>query len=367
ETLKRRDPREFAELLIALLRDPIKYQSRPVPGPGSPGELTVQGDRVDVQRRYSPLDAPDFTPSPDDYFTLDASGLPVLNHVLDTRTLMIDTQVGIFTSSPAISNHQNLIDLRNQLAQSPLGEEGRHLGQFLVDHPSTYPAFPVMPGGRTPLEAELNYEIALSQRGLLGSPLDPIRYFAITYDDALQVPVGRMAAEAETSAVVAQKQLQADVDSIDRTNADIAKRNAPVLAALEGGTGQAFGADRKAWSKWIADAKGYAFLSSQKERPTIVEEVPLEYTPSPVTIEVTQNLVGFQAISCFGAGTEVHTITGRRPIESLKVGDRVLTRDVATGALSYRPILTVFHNPPSLTLKVELGDETIVTTPWHRF
>lgn len=364
ETLKRRDPREFAELLIALLRDPIKYRSRPVSGPGSSGELAVQGDRVDVQRRYSPPPAPEMNPSPDDYFTLDANGLPVLNHVIDTNTIMIDTWDGNVFKDTMISNHQNLIDVRNQLAQSPLGEKGRQIGQFLVDHPSTSPTIPM--GGNS-IEAELNYEMALSRLGLLGSSADPIHRFSIMYAEALQIPVGRMAAEAQTSAAVAQRQLQGDVDAIERTNAEIARRNAPVLAALEGGTGQDFGADRKAWSKWIADAKGYAFLSSQTERPTVVEEVPLDYVPQTLPVTVTSTVVGFQAISCFGAGTEVHTITGRRPIESLKVGDRVLTRDVTTGALSYRPILTVFHNPPSPTLKVELGDETIVTTPWHRF
>src|SRR5207248_1625383 len=34
ETLKRRDPREFAGLIVALLRAPIQYEVRPVGGPG---------------------------------------------------------------------------------------------------------------------------------------------------------------------------------------------------------------------------------------------------------------------------------------------------------------------------------------------
>ena len=46
ETLRRRDPREFAGLLIALLRDPIKYEVRPVGGPGSPGALFVEGKKA---------------------------------------------------------------------------------------------------------------------------------------------------------------------------------------------------------------------------------------------------------------------------------------------------------------------------------
>ena len=42
ETLRRRDLREFADLLVGLVRDPIKYEVKPVGGPGSPGELFAE-------------------------------------------------------------------------------------------------------------------------------------------------------------------------------------------------------------------------------------------------------------------------------------------------------------------------------------
>ena len=45
ETLRWRDPLEFADLLIGLLRDPIKYRTRSVRGPGLPGSLTVMAIR----------------------------------------------------------------------------------------------------------------------------------------------------------------------------------------------------------------------------------------------------------------------------------------------------------------------------------
>ena len=71
--------------------------------------------------------------------------------------------------------------------------------------------------------------------------------------------------------------------------------------------------------------------------------------------------------SCFGAGTQVRTREGSVAIESVKVGDQVLAQDVRTGALSYQPVLAVFHNPPTAPLKVTLGDEAIVATGVHRF
>jgi hypothetical protein len=71
--------------------------------------------------------------------------------------------------------------------------------------------------------------------------------------------------------------------------------------------------------------------------------------------------------SCFGAGTLVRTLDGARAIESIQVGDRVLTQDVQTGALGYHPVTVIHHNPPSPTFLVKVGGDTIVSSPFHRF
>jgi len=73
------------------------------------------------------------------------------------------------------------------------------------------------------------------------------------------------------------------------------------------------------------------------------------------------------AVSCFGAGTAVRTLSGDRDIEDLKVGDQVLTQDVHTGALGYHPVTAVHHNPPSPTFLIKLAGESIVSSPFHRF
>jgi hypothetical protein len=58
EILNRRDPREFANLLIALIRDPIRYRVQPVWGPGSPGALFIEGQSVNVLRNYAAPELP---------------------------------------------------------------------------------------------------------------------------------------------------------------------------------------------------------------------------------------------------------------------------------------------------------------------
>src|SRR6202044_658378 len=79
ETLQGRDAREYADLLIALIRDPIKYEVKPVGGPGSPGGLFVEGPKANLRRLYSP--PPAFRPG--DSLKIDPSGLTVVDRLVD--------------------------------------------------------------------------------------------------------------------------------------------------------------------------------------------------------------------------------------------------------------------------------------------
>jgi hypothetical protein len=63
----------------------------------------------------------------------------------------------------------------------------------------------------------------------------------------------------------------------------------------------------------------------------------------------------------------VQTPDGPRTIESILVGDRVLSQNTSTGALSFRPVLATHLNGPSATLRIAIDGETIVATGIHRF
>jgi hypothetical protein len=106
---------------------------------------------------------------------------------------------------------------------------------------------------------------------------------------------------------------------------------------------------RDDWKAWWADEQGYSYTPGAPRRKRTVTSVVL----------VTH--------SCFAAGTPVRTLLGDRPIESIQVGDQVLAQDVTTGALSFEPVVALYHNPPKPTLRIDLGGESIVATPIHRF
>ncbi len=78
ETLRGREPVEFVEFLVALMPKLLKYEVRPVAGPGSPGILFVEGDRFNVRRFYAPPPPPNVGYRPGDIITYDNTGSPLI-------------------------------------------------------------------------------------------------------------------------------------------------------------------------------------------------------------------------------------------------------------------------------------------------
>ena len=159
--------------------------------------------------------------------------------------------------------------------------------------------------------------------------------------------------------VTARQKLERDVAAAWKANArreSINERAGAVLAMV---TGEDFGADPDTWRQWWSQEQGVPYYRTSRYDKPVIRRV------SRTTIDLTPPRSGHGR--CFARGTLVRTVLGSRPIEELQVGDRVITSEVATGALEVRPVVAVRHNPPSGTLKLDLGSESVVTTPVHRF
>jgi hypothetical protein len=171
------------------------------------------------------------------------------------------------------------------------------------------------------------------------------------------VMIGLNQREAQRVAANSQQRLAADIAAVEARNRSIHESNSRLLPILTSISGVDLGEDRESWSKWYIDQQGYSTLPSTSTKPTFVQQAPFD---SPIWY-------GLRTVSCFGAGTLVHSLFGPRPIEEIRVGDRLLSRDTESGALSYQPVLVVHHNPPSKTLRITLADEVIVSSTFHRF
>ena len=158
-----------------------------------------------------------------------------------------------------------------------------------------------------------------------------------------------------------QENLENDIRTVDAANAEMNQINDRVLPVLRTLTGQDFGADSEPWQKWWTDQLGYVFQSSQPStKPTFTDTVAV---PN-VTIDVAVPRVHS---ACFAAGTLVQTMDGPRAIESVQVGDLVLSENTTSGLLEFQPVVATHLNEPSPTLRIVGDDETIVATGIHRF
>ena len=71
--------------------------------------------------------------------------------------------------------------------------------------------------------------------------------------------------------------------------------------------------------------------------------------------------------SCFAAGTQVWTETGLRAIESIKVGDRVLSKSVESGELAFRPVLRTTIREAKPLVVIQSAEDELKVTGGHRF
>ncbi len=148
------------------------------------------------------------------------------------------------------------------------------------------------------------------------------------------------------------------VQKVEQETADerIRDLNDRLIGVLATVSGRESSTDPHEWWQWWSDYTDTQAASAKTV--TVVEEQ--ESTVSTYTPV-------FKRTSCFAAGTPVWTETGLKPIEKLKIGDRVLAKDVETGELTYKPVLKTTVRPPRELTTLKFDEETIVCTGGHRF
>jgi hypothetical protein len=259
QTLRMRDPRDAASLLVALLRDPVldpdpilyRYFVMPVGvlGIGSPGVLFVRGPHYDLLRQYT---------------------------VDDTQRFV---SLGIQDLMPSA-------------------------------------------GYRSAVRTQMRRQAV----DLIGAVTQILR---------------------ESAGLVAAARLHVS---------QVGEFNQRVVQVLSAVIGKDLGRDREAARKWWTEERGYAYEAPPPEARQ--DWTASDYKPIYMDIQHT---------SCFAADTPVFTLAGPRPIQSLAIGDQVLSQDPETGALNYQAVVAALHNPPAMVYKIKLGQDVIKATDIHRF
>jgi hypothetical protein len=342
ETLRQRDVRDFLAIFVELVIDPIDFKAQPVAGPGSAGVISIKGKGAKLNRIYeAPAFPAEFAPRPGEDLKYDENGLLVLTRDLGSLPI----------GSPAIGGAISP-------GRVPSSITARNI-DFLAGDP-----------GHGTLEEEMS-EI-LKGQGFNNPPGKRSSRTGYTQTSFFaEIPIGKIALGYQLAAANARAQFADDVQAIESTNEATRVANEQVLVALKTLTGKDLGQDRAAWDEWWLRERGFMSMNqrTQAEASTIYENVPVAYGPYNDALNeiVVQSSTVQRKISCFARGTAVRTIEGPKAIETLRIGDRLLVQDADSGALQVQPIVQVYHNPPSETVRVTIAGEAIVATPIHRF
>ena len=105
--------------------------------------------------------------------------------------------------------------------------------------------------------------------------------------------------------------------------------------------------------------------SWQKQWDDYIESYRYELPPVP-TVQTGYSF-RVEYMSCFPTGTPVLTMTGTVPIEKIKVGDRVLAQDPASGELAYKMVQGVTLRPAAPLVQIQTGSTSVSATRGHPF
>jgi Pretoxin HINT domain len=303
EELKKRDQRDFVGKLISLVQKPFEYEVKPLNGPGSTGQLVLKRDNTETAFSYQ-------------FPGVDPSMLP-----------------RYFSSSVPFDpfSAQNLM-----MASAAAGVFGQGMPG---------------PGNQSGRLAALS---GMSATGMTSN--DPTTNLVnATYAMAalrdLQVGMA-VARNIQMTNELLQQKLQADIQLVERTNQTINQLDDRVLPILKEMTGQDLGVAPEKWKKWWAIELGYLAepdVDSKDAKPA----------PAPRREWTSQ--------TSFAAGTVVQTAGGRLPIESIQLGDRVLSQNTTTGELSFQPVIRVDRRKSKPVLRIDIAGETLFATDVERF
>ena len=152
-------------------------------------------------------------------------------------------------------------------------------------------------------------------------------------------------------------------------NISAAANNKRITSLLQNAVGVKLGDDVAAWWKWWNDYN--EVFTSQR---------PVDYERYQRQLEVydrdlsmirlnrpTGRVATGGGCECLVAGTLILTERGLLPVESIKVGDQVLSQNIETGHLEYKMVLRPTVRPATATFKIRLNGETIQASGGHPF
>ncbi|WP_425614687.1 polymorphic toxin-type HINT domain-containing protein [Anatilimnocola sp. NA78] len=174
---------------------------------------------------------------------------------------------------------------------------------------------------------------------------------------------GGTAADARAMAMFEAQETASQLErQAERQNAATRALNDRIAWVLCEATGAKLPAVPDDWWAWWNNENEVFFVGSKP-----VDTITVSRSVAVADAVPDEGGNGGGAQDCLLAGTPVWTEQGQVAIEKLRAGDLVLSRDVESGELAYKPVLRTTIRPTGKLLRIEAGSETYETSGGHLF
>lgn len=132
--------------------------------------------------------------------------------------------------------------------------------------------------------------------------------------------------------------------------------NDRVCSALAIATGEKLDADPTVWWTWWND-------KNELYQPE--KSVRRKYQSEQITVVAPPIAVRARKSDCLAAGTPIVTARGPVAIETLQIGDLVLSQDPASGTLAYKPVVATTIRPAGVLKRIKTTSGDYLTSGGH--
>lgn len=205
--------------------------------------------------------------------------------------------------------------------------------------------------------------------------------FLLTTSGAVSNNTAKSIADEESRRINAKARA-----AIDQSNESIRTFQRHIATVLRAVTAQKIADDPKLWWSWweryeesYAEGPKYREIDYAEDRSEIVYEAEEVYAVSYNVGEynnremsdvpiVPASMLPRGRLECLVAGTQVQTESGLKSVESIRVGDQVVSQDITSGELCLRPVLRTTVRPPAATREMFFDNGEMIRStlghPW---
>ena len=130
-----------------------------------------------------------------------------------------------------------------------------------------------------------------------------------------------------------------------------------VFSVLKSCLGVDNGSSAKDWWAWWDSENDSNHIEARTQSYQYIRDE--NYAVQPVSVAVTRTH------ECLIAGTLIQIQSGLKPIESIRVGDMVLSQNVETAAMELKPVLKTTLRDPAPIMEIKTSKDSIQATRGH--